>query len=164
MSLETPIETGEVELVRGELRAAITLDPFALSIHRGGRPLLTELTLWAAEGESEDRFVQTTEGVIASERLEEPEAIATVDVVERDGDGALALSGTLDGGRAFELRAALERDRLVLAFETGGGPLRHGARWTKGDDERFVGLGARHGEDLDQSERRVRLGADRRYT
>ena len=164
MSLETPIETGEVELVRGELRAAITLDPFALSIHRGGRPLLTELTLWAAEGESEDRFVQTTEGVIASERLEEPEAIATVDVVERDGDGALALSGTLDGGRAFELRAALERDRLVLAFETGGGPLRHGARWTKGDDERFVGLGARHGEDLDQSGRRVRLGADRRYT
>ncbi len=164
MSLETPIEAGDAELVRGALRVRVACDPFSLSIDRGDRTLVSGLTLWAAEGVSEDHFVQTTEGVIASERLEEVEEIAEAEVTARDGGAGLTVTGTLGGKRRLELEATLERDRLALVFTAEGTPLRLGARWEGREGERFVGLGARHGETLDQSGRWVRLGGDRRYT
>ena len=43
-------------------------------------------------------------------------------------------------------------------------PLRLALEWDRRSEERLVGLGARHGLQLDQSGRAVQLGADRRYT
>ena len=43
-------------------------------------------------------------------------------------------------------------------------PLRLALEWDRRSEERLVGLGARHGSQLDQSGRAVQLGADRRYT
>ncbi len=164
MSERLSIEAGEARLDLWPLSLRVCFDPFSLTLERAGEALLGGLTFWAAAGESRDRFVQPTEGVIAAEQLEAPELVERVDGgVARAGE--VELDGTLTGGgRRFCLRLRLEPARLVIVFEVAGEPLRLGARWGRAAGERFVGLGANHGHRLDQSGRRIRLGADRRYT
>jgi alpha-glucosidase (family GH31 glycosyl hydrolase) len=116
--------------------------PFAVEIRRGRR-LIRELGLWSAAGEAHDQFVQLTEGVIPSEQLERPRRF------HREG-------GTAE--------VTVHDERVLIEFAADPPAFRAGADWEARPSERFTGLGARHGERLDQTGRRVRLGADRRYT
>jgi alpha-glucosidase (family GH31 glycosyl hydrolase) len=147
-------------LERGHLHVSVELEPFAVEIRRGRR-LIRGLGLWAATGESRDQFIQPTEGVIAAEELERP---VRMERAERMPGEGIALHGLL--GRGHEARAALELfdERLVLSFDVDPSPFRLGAEWEARPGERFTGLGARHGEQVDQTGRKVRLGCDRRYT
>jgi alpha-glucosidase (family GH31 glycosyl hydrolase) len=84
------------------------------------------------------------------------------DAVSLRGDPAsppLELRGDLGA-----VRLELHDERLVLDFAASAPFFRAGAHWDARPGERFTGLGARHGVQLDQTGRRVRLGADRRYT
>ena len=137
---------------RGALSVGISLDPFALEIRRGRR-LIRGLRLWAAAGMARDQFIQPTEGVIAAEELERPRRFS-----------ASSSEGMLFQGDLGAASVELERERVVIEFEATEGLLRAGADWEARAGERFTGLGARHGERLDQTGRHVRLGADRRYT
>jgi alpha-glucosidase (family GH31 glycosyl hydrolase) len=139
-------------LERGNVRVTVALDPLAIEVRRGRR-LIRELQLWAAAGEPRDQFIQLTEGVLAAEELERPVHFGAAD---RDGR---CLSGEL--GR---VHVELEDERVVIHFEPAPGALRIGAEWEARSGERFSGLGARHGEQVDQTGRHIRLGADRRYT
>ena len=137
---------------RGALSVGISLEPFALEIRRGRR-LIRGLRLWAAAGMARDQFIQPTEGVIAAEELERPRRLS-----------ASSSEGMLFQGDLGAASVELERERVVIEFEATEGLLRAGADWEARAGERFTGLGARHGERLDQTGRHVRLGADRRYT
>jgi hypothetical protein len=64
----------------------------------------------------------------------------------------------------MRVRLELLRERLVIEASTEPPAFRLGAQWQTRADDRFTGLGARHGERLDQTGRQVRLGGDRRYT
>ena len=139
-------------LERGSVRVAIGLDPLAIEIRRGRR-LIRELRLWAAGGEPRDQFIQLTEGVLPAEELERPVHLGAA---HRNGDG---LRGELG-----DVRIELADERVVVHFEPAGAAFRIGAEWEARSGERFTGLGARHGEQVEQTGRRVRLGADRRYT
>lgn len=88
-----------------------------------------------------DQFVQWTEGVVAHEALEDP------------CDVPFAL--TVDEGEPGHVRIAVVPEEDVL---------RVGVVLPAVAGERFLGLGARHGEAVDQAGRGVQLGADRRYT
>jgi alpha-glucosidase (family GH31 glycosyl hydrolase) len=154
-----------IALHHGPLRVTVTLDPFAIEIRRGRRQI-RGMGLWAAAGEARDQFVQLTEGVLAAEELETPRRFRPAPdvgpvVAERDA----VLRGELG---VVRLQLEDERVAIELVPEPGafpnGGPLRVGADWEARPGERFTGLGARHGEQLDQTGRHVRLGADRRYT
>lgn len=118
----------------------------------------------AAAGQARDRFIQLTEGVIASEELERP---VRLERVER-ASGRTCRAGARLGGRMGAARAsvalALSDERLTLDLRVDPAPFRLDADWEARPGERFTGLGARHGEQLDQTGRHVRLGADRRYT
>jgi alpha-glucosidase (family GH31 glycosyl hydrolase) len=126
-------------LERGPLWVTISSDPFTLEIRRGRR-LIRGMGLWSAAGEARDQFIQLTEGVIAAEDMERP----------RPWDG--------------DVKVELHDERVTIEFEAPPDAFRLGADWEARPGERFTGLGARHGEPLDQTGRRVRLGADRRYT
>ncbi len=139
-------------LERGSVRVAIGLDPLAIEIRRGRR-LIRELRLWAAGGEPRDQFIQLTEGVLPAEELERPVHLGAA---HRNDDG---LHGELG-----DVRIELADERVVIHFEPAGAAFRIGAEWEARSGERFTGLGARHGEQVEQTGRRVRLGADRRYT
>jgi alpha-glucosidase (family GH31 glycosyl hydrolase) len=144
--------SGPLVLERGPLRVTVGLDPLAIEIRRGRR-LIRELRLWAAGGESRDQFVQLTEGVLAAEELERPVLFGRA---QRNGD---AFSGELG-----KVRVELGAERVLIEFEPVAGAFRIGAEWEARAGERFSGLGARHGEQVEQTGRHVRLGADRRYT
>ena len=139
-------------LERGSVRVAMGLDPLAIEIRRGRR-LIRELRLWAAGGEPRDQFIQLTEGVLPAEELERPVHLGAA---HRNDDG---LHGELG-----DVRIELADERVVIHFEPAGAAFRIGAEWEARSGERFTGLGARHGEQVEQTGRRVRLGADRRYT
>ncbi|GAC1326010.1 MAG: alpha-xylosidase [Thermoleophilaceae bacterium] len=124
---------------------------------------MTGLGLWAADGVANDRFIQLTEGVLAEETLGPREMLADAEIISRS-QGSVALAGRLTGGRPWRMTVTLERERVALEFEVDDAPLRIGARWEAAAAERFSGLGARHGLAFDQAGRRIRLGADRRYT
>ena len=53
---------------------------------------------------------------------------------------------------------------MLIEFQPVPGTFRMGAEWDTRSGERFSGLGARHGEQVEQTGRHMRLGADRRYT
>jgi alpha-glucosidase (family GH31 glycosyl hydrolase) len=57
-----------------------------------------------------------------------------------------------------------EPDHVEIEVRVAPVPFRLGARLLAADELRATGLGARHGEVVDQRGRVVRLGADRRYT
>jgi alpha-glucosidase (family GH31 glycosyl hydrolase) len=139
-------------LERGALRVTVRPEPFAIEIRRGRR-LIRELRLWAAAGESRDQFIQMTEGMIAGEELERPLWF-----------GAASRNGHRFEGDLGTVLVELEDERVVVQFEPAAGPFRIGAEWERRAGERFTGLGARHGEEVEQTGRHVRLGGDRRYT
>jgi alpha-glucosidase (family GH31 glycosyl hydrolase) len=130
-------------LERGALRVDVAADPVRITVRRDGRPLVADLRLWIADGRAADRFLPLTEGVMPHEDLGPRHEL-------RDPGG---ISVRLHGEHHVE-----------IAFPPGDGPLRVGAEWGGTLRERFAGLGARHGLDLDQAGRTVHLGADRRYT
>jgi alpha-glucosidase (family GH31 glycosyl hydrolase) len=148
-----------VVLERGRVRVTVRLDPFAVEVRRDRR-LIRSLGLWAAAGESRDQFIQLTEGVIAAEELERPLRLERVEPTPADSS---RLGGRIGAARAT-VALALSDERLTIDLRVDPPPFRLGADWEARPGERFTGLGARHGEQLDQTGRRVRLGCDRRYT
>jgi alpha-glucosidase (family GH31 glycosyl hydrolase) len=152
-----------LELRSGGLTVTITPAPFSVEIARAGEPVLSGLHLWAADGEVRDHFVQITEGVLAAEELEPAERFEGF-AAEPSGEAAAILTGRLAGGRGFRALVEIDAERVVIEFEAAGAPLRIGASWDCGRGERITGLGVRHTLGFDQSGRRIRLGADRRYT
>lgn len=153
-----------VLLERGPLRIEITPRPFSVTIRRSGRRLMRAAGAWVADGVVHDTFVQFTEGVIPHEDLAPPERALRAEVDEADDDG-VRLGLTFGGGRTARLRVALpEDDRVQLSLSADGEPLRLAIDWDRRSGERFVGLGARHCTQFDQTGRTVQLGADRRYT
>jgi alpha-glucosidase (family GH31 glycosyl hydrolase) len=149
-------------LSRGAVEVTVALEPFAIGVRRG-RLLISGLGLWAADGTSGDQFVQLTEGVIATDQLEPAARLERAEVLSERPD-ELRLRGALGRGREAVLRLRLAPERLELEYEAAPPAVRLGADWEVRPGERFTGLGARHGEQVDQTGRRVCLGADRRYT
>jgi alpha-glucosidase (family GH31 glycosyl hydrolase) len=153
-----------VTLERGELRVALALQPFSLTLRRANRRLLRNASFWAADGTVNDQFIQLTEGVLTHEELAFPQRAVRAELTDQFADG-VELALALRGGRAARLRVTLpEAEQLLLELEADGEPLRLAAEWDTRAEERFVGLGARHSFHLDQAGRSVQLGADRRYT
>lgn len=90
------------------------------------------------EGHAEDQFIQLTEGMVAAERLEDP-----VDSTD------------------FTVEELGPRHRLITVPPRGH---RMGLVLPGHPEQRFIGLGARHGTAVDQAGRALQLGADRAYT
>jgi len=134
--------------------------PFGITLRRGGRRVLGPIGVALHDGTADDHFVQFTEGMLAQEELGDPVRATSA---SRVGPGEWRLR--LDDGSAARLRVAVpgrdhvrlelvpERPVLRLAFTAPGHP-----------EQRFTGLGARHGLHVDQAGRDLQLGADRRYT
>ena len=162
-----PESEGEVvvlESVAAAIRVEIALLPFELTIWRGDRRVVRSLGGWVADGTVHDQFIQLTEGVVAHEDLAPVERAMSATVRRRAAD-RVSLAIGLSGGRRARLDVRiLGGSRVVLRFEPDGDPLRVTLDWRRRSDERFVGLGARHGTQFDQGGRVVQLGADRRYT
>jgi alpha-glucosidase (family GH31 glycosyl hydrolase) len=118
--------------------------------------------VWCADGEVHDQFVQLTEGVIAHEDRERRRHVERATVGAR-GEGWVELVGELDE-RSVQLRFELAPERLVMTATAEPAPLRLGIDWERSAGEAFTGLGARHCDTVDQAGRKIRLGADRRYT
>jgi len=151
----------------GAVEVTVTLAPFSITVARRGRQLVHAARVWMADGVVHDQFIQLTEGVIPREELERVQRIERAELAAAPGGtgGTLALSSSLAGGRSAELRIGVEDSGAVLIEAWADpAPLRLGVEWEVRPGERFTGLGARHGEDFDLAGRRVRLGADRRYT
>ena len=91
------------------------------------------------EGRADDQFIQLTEGMVAEETLADP----------------------VDSERFHGPRASRTASRVVTAPARGH---RLGLVLKGHPEQRFVGLGARHGLHVDQAGRRLQLGADRAYT
>ncbi|MDQ3588451.1 MAG: hypothetical protein M3375_08915 [Actinomycetota bacterium] len=140
----------------GPVAVTVALDPVSLTVMRGERRLVSNLRFWMAEGRATDHFVQITEGVLDHEEIDEIRSVGRASAVTRD-------PLVLRAGET-EIRLGLEGGHLSIEAEARPAPLRLGVRWDAHPGESFTGLGARHGETLDQAGRRVRLGADRRYT
>jgi alpha-glucosidase (family GH31 glycosyl hydrolase) len=142
------------------LRVTVALDPFAVEIRRGRR-LIRGLRLWAAHGQARDQFIQLTEGVIAAEELERHVRVAKATRVKgpHSAEGRIELEAGLG-----KVSVEIDHERALIEFRPRPGPFRAGAEWEVRGGERFTGLGARHHEGFDQTGRRLRLGADRRYT
>jgi alpha-glucosidase (family GH31 glycosyl hydrolase) len=146
-------------LERGRVRVSVSLDPFAIEVRRGRR-LIRGMGLWSAAGQARDRFIQPTEGVIAAEELEGPVRLERAEPVAA---GEARLSARIGAAHAA-IQLSLSDERLTIDLRIEPAPFRLGADWEARPGERFTGLGARHGERVDQTGRRVRLGCDRRYT
>lgn len=155
--------SASIELARGAVNAVIEIDPLRIDIRRDGRRIVHRLTLWVARCEVDDRFVQVTEGVIASERLGArarpaltrvaavSKTRATLEIALESG-GHAQLTIALRNGGSVELRLRVRNASSRLAIE-----------WDRRDGESFAGLGARHHPKVDHADRAVQLGADRRY-
>jgi alpha-glucosidase (family GH31 glycosyl hydrolase) len=151
-------------LRRGELAVEARLDPLTVEVSRKGRLLLRDLRFRARAGGGRDHLIHLTEGVIPEEEQGELERVAEARVVHADAVAA-EINGRLDSGRPFALRLGLpERDRVTIELTAGEEPYRLAVSWRPHPGERLTGLGARHGERLDQRGRVIQLGADRRYT
>ena len=149
---------------RGALTVEIALRPLDITVWRGERRLVRSLGAWVADGTVHDHFIQLTEGVVAHEDLAPVERALSASVRARSEEH-VTLALELSGGRRARLEVRLpDRDRITLELDPDGEPLRAALDWRRRSDERFVGLGARHGTQLDQAGRSLQLGADRRYT
>jgi alpha-D-xyloside xylohydrolase len=149
---------------RGPLRIELTLRPFQFTVRRAGRRLMRAGGAWVAEGTVHDHFVQFTEGVVTREDLGFHENALRASVVSSDPSG-IELKLALYGGRSASLRISLAvPERVGFELEADGSPLRSALEWDRRSEERYAGLGARHGTQFDQAGRDVQLGADRRYT
>ncbi len=140
----------------------ITPHPLSFTIRRDGRRLLGPVTIRAWTGSADDQFIGLTEGLVAMEELDDPvEAVAWhEDGAPPPRAGALEFA---DGSRGT-LRFDVADDRVTIAV-TAPAPFHRVALVAPGHPEqRFSGLGARHGLHVDQAGRSLQLGADRRYT
>jgi len=153
----------EVVLERGPIRVAISLQPFGFEVRRGGRRLVHGVRAWCADGQVHDQFVQLTEGVIAAEERETRTHLDRA-VLEAEGEGWVEVLGHAGPGREVRMHLELLTERVLVRVTVHPAPLRVGLDWERSAEEAFTGLGARHGEEVDQAGRRIRLGADRRYT
>jgi alpha-glucosidase (family GH31 glycosyl hydrolase) len=151
--------TGPVEVALGCLAARVRLDPLAITVDRDGRALIGDLTLFTQDGSGGDQLIQLTEGVLVNEELGERAPIGSASVVA-DRAGELQLAA---GGASIAIRVP-EPDHLEIELRVEPVPFRLGARWPAPPELSATGLGARHGEVVEQRGRVVRLGADRRYT
>jgi alpha-D-xyloside xylohydrolase len=164
MSVPSARSADTFVLERGALRVEIALRPLELTIRRRERRLVRSLGAWVADGTVHDHFIALTEGVVAREELA-PIERALASVVVRHSADRVTLALELGGGRRAALTVRLPvDDRVWIELRPEGDPLRAAIDWRRRSDERFVGLGARHGTALDQAGRAVQLGADRRYT
>jgi len=151
-------------LERAELRVELGLRPFSFTVRRAGRRLIRAGGVWVAGGTSADHFVQMTEGVIPVEQLEPPERALKAEIERLDGEGVTLLL-TLADGRIASFSIAIESDECIaLSLAADGEPARLALEWDRRSEERYTGLGARHGAQFDQGGRMIQLGADRRYT
>ena len=164
MSVPSARSADTLVLERGALRVEIALRPLELTVRRGERRLVRSLGAWVAEGTVHDHFIQLTEGVVAREELA-PVERALFAAVRSRSEARATLALELSGGRRARLEVRIPADnRISIELHPDGDPLRMALDWHRRSDERFVGLGARHGSQLDQAGRTVQLGADRRYT
>ena len=152
MAVDAARTRGEVVLERGELRVVVTTEPFSIRIRRGERRLVRGLRPWSADGRAEDRFVQLTEGVLAREELDSIRRVERVEEVA-DVPGGVEVRGRLGRRREVTARIELHDERVTIELGADPAPLRVGVDWEARSGERFTGLGARHGEEVDQSGR-----------
>jgi alpha-D-xyloside xylohydrolase len=144
-----------VEALRMRVSADIGLQPFGFVVRRDGRRVLGPVSVRAWCGSADDQFVGLTEGVVAMEELGDP-----VDAVALQ-DGELVFA---DGSRGrFDLSIA-GSDHLIAVVEAPEHFHRVALVAPGHPEQRFSGLGARHGLHVDQAGRGLQLGADRRYT
>ena len=157
---------GTLRLARRHLQVEVGLDPLRLRVLRRGTVLFDGLRLGVRDGSGSERFVQLTEGVVPEEVWGERTGLAACEVVEAPGAAAtVSVRAGLPGGRTAHLTVSLpapERAAVALAVEPA--PFRLEAWWPAGLARHVTGTGARHCESFDQRGRRIRLGADRRYT
>jgi alpha-glucosidase (family GH31 glycosyl hydrolase) len=163
MAVTLAQEAGVLTLARGRLVVEVGLDPLLIRLSRDGESLIDDLTLFTQEGEGKDRLIELTEGVIVTERLDEPAELARAAVI-RATDAGVSLLAPTPAGEAQVTIALPGAERVSIAVDPAPAPFRLGAHWRGRPGERLTGLGARHGEAFDQGGRVVRLGADRRYT
>ena len=88
----------------------------------------------------------------------------SVHPAHRGRDRRRGAGAARSAGAARTSRSSCTTSASRSSSTAAGRRFRLGADWEARPGERFTGLGARHGEQLDQTGRRVRLGADRRYT
>jgi alpha-glucosidase (family GH31 glycosyl hydrolase) len=154
---------GTVFLSRGPLSVEVTLDPILLHVEHCGRAVLVATRLFLRSGSETEHLIHLTEGVVAEEAWGERVPVGAAQV-ESAGKHEVALSARA-GDSAARVRIELAGDsRVVVELRADPAPFRLEAEWDAPAGERVTGLGARHAEPFDQSGRRIRLGADRRYT
>lgn len=155
-----------VRLDRGRLAVEIALDSLRVSINRAGGPVVDDLRLGLRSGSGGERLIQITEGVVPEETWGELEPV-TAAIVEddpHDAGAGIALRAAAGAGTAHVRVAIPAAERVLVELRGDPEPFRLEAGWRADDEERLTGLGARHGLPFDQRGRRIRLGADRRYT
>ena len=154
---------GTVLMASGELEVKVTLDPLLITVERRGEAVFGGMRLALRGGSGSERLIHLTEGVVLEEEWLEPEPITFVEPLSA-ARGTLGLRGQV-GERRVEIRLHLpDSGRVVLELRADPAPYRLEATWDAHPGERLTGIGARHGEPFDQDGRRIRLGADRRYT
>src|ERR1700731_3833176 len=111
-----------LHLEHGRLRVEVTLRPFAFTVFRGRRRLLSAGELWAADCLAKDHFIPLTEAGLPSEELGPPRRVRQAEVDHADSRGAeLALE--LEDGRPARFRIGLRDDHAVeLALDVAEGP------------------------------------------
>ena len=119
--------------------------------------------LFLRSGTETEHLIHLTEGVVAEEAWGERVSVGEARI-EASGDHGVILSARAgDADISIGIDLASE-SRVVVELSADPPPFRLEAEWDATPGERITGLGARHAEPFDQSGRRIRLGADRRYT
>ena len=154
---------GTALLSRGALAVEVTLDPVLLRVEHSGRVAFVATRLFLRAGAETEHLIHLTEGVVAEEAWEDRIEIgcARVDAAGRHEIILRAYAGQTEAHVRIELP---NESRVVVELTADPPPFRLEASWAALADERLTGLGARHREPFDQRGRRIRLGADRRYT
>lgn len=154
---------GTVLLRRGLLVAEVTLDPLLLRVEHNGRAVFVATRLSFRAGTETEHFIHLTEGVVAEESWGEPIPLGLAKLEGATETEVILRART--GAHSALVRIALPSvARVLVEVEVHPAPFRIEASWGSHSDERISGLGARHAEPFDQAGRRIRLGADRRYT
>jgi alpha-glucosidase (family GH31 glycosyl hydrolase) len=156
-----------VRLAAGHLFVEVSLDPLAIAISRAGVPVVENLRLGLRDGSGGERLIQITEGVMPEETWAERELLeaAAIEGSFAQTPGADVSLRTRAEGRSALVRVAVPGpERVLVELRADPEPFRLEAAWQAGRGERVTGFGARHGLPFDQRSRRIRLGADRRYT
>ena len=128
--------------------------------------MVDDLRLGLRSGSGGERLIQITEGVVPEETWGELEPVtaAIVESDPRDAGAGIALRAAAGAGTARVRVAIPAAEQVLVELRGDPEPFRLEAGWRAADEERLTGLGARHGLPFDQRGRRIRLGADRRYT